>query len=344
MVSNVESAADRSKIRVIATYSGGLDSILAAVFMKRLGFDVLLLHVQHLFSANEIGRQRLREAADRAGLPLTIIDASEQHLETIRYPKHGYGQGMNPCIDCRIFMLKIAKQVMEEEAAAFVVTGEVLGQRPKSQHYKALLQAAEESGLGERLLRPLCAQLLPDTLPVIEGWIHRDELLAIQGRSRGAQMQLAEEFGVSDYPQPAGGCVLIEKAYAGRVRDAFGHLGKDEVGLTQFRLFHFGRHFRLAENVKIIVGRNHEENEQLARLSEGRLRIDPLDVMGPTTLVEGQPSDEQLQVCCALAARYCDHEAGVDLRLKVASQDGERVLSVVPLSIDDPRILEWRIG
>ena len=344
MVSNVEPAADRSKIRVIATYSGGLDSILAAVFMKRLGFDVLLLHVQHLFSANEVGRQRLREAAKTAELPLTIIDASEQHLETIRYPKHGYGQGMNPCIDCRIFMLKIAKQVMEEEAAAFVVTGEVLGQRPKSQHYKALLQAAEESGLGERLLRPLCAQLLPDTLPVIEGWIHRDELLAIQGRSRGAQMQLAEEFGVSDYPQPAGGCVLIEKAYAGRVRDAFGHLGKDEVGLTQFRLFHFGRHFRLAENVKVIVGRNHEENEQLARLSEGRLRIDPLDVMGPTTLVEGQPSDEQLQVCCALAARYCDHEAGVELRLKVASQDDERVLSVIPLSIDDPRILEWRIG
>ena len=344
MVSNVEPAADRSKVRVIATYSGGLDSILASVFMKRLGFDVLLLHVQHLFSANEVGRQRLREAAKTAELPLTIIDASEQHLETIRYPKHGYGQGMNPCIDCRIFMLKIAKQVMEEEAAAFVVTGEVLGQRPKSQHYKALLQAAEESGLGERLLRPLCAQLLPDTLPVIEGWIHRDELLAIQGRSRGTQMQLAEEFGVSDYPQPAGGCVLIEKAYAGRVRDAFGHLGKDEVGLTQFRLFHFGRHFRLAENVKVIVGRNHEENEQLARLSEGRLRIDPLDAMGPTTLVEGQPSDEQLQVCCALAARYCDHEAGVELRLKVASQDGERVLSIVPLSIDDPRILEWRIG
>ncbi len=275
---------------------------------------------------------------------MTIIDASEQHLGTIRYPKHGYGQGMNPCIDCRIFMLKIAKQVMEEEAAAFVVTGEVLGQRPKSQHYKALLQAAEESGLGDRLLRPLCAQLLPDTLPIIEGWIHRDELLAIQGRSRGEQMQLAEEFGVSDYPQPAGGCVLIEKAYAGRVRDAFGHLGKDEVGLTQFRLFHVGRHFRLGEDVKVIVGRNHEENEQLARLSEGRLRIDPLDVMGPTTLVEGSPSDEQLHVCCALAARYCDHEAGVALQLKVVSHDGERVLSVVPLSIDDPRILEWRIG
>lgn len=344
MVSDVESKKTKADIRVIATYSGGLDSILAAVFMQRLGFDVLLLHVQHLFSANEIGRQRLREAADQAGLPLMIIDASEQHLETIRHPKHGYGQGMNPCIDCRIFMLKIAKRVMEEEGASFVVTGEVLGQRPKSQHYKALLQASEESGLGDRLLRPLCAQLLPDTLPVTEGWIQRDELLAIQGRSRGEQMRLAEELGVTDYPQPAGGCVLIEKTYAKRVRDAFGHLGKEHVGLTQFRLFGLGRHFRMAENVKVIVGRNQAENEQLATSSEGRLRVDPLEIMGPTTLIEGHPSEEQLLICCALAARYCDSEADVAVRMNVVSQDGEKILSVLPMSKDDPRILEWRIG
>jgi tRNA-uridine 2-sulfurtransferase len=344
MVSNVELTNDKATIRVIAAYSGGLDSILTAVFMKRLGFDVLLLHVQHLFSANEEGRQRLRDAADRAGLPLRIVDASEQHLETIRHPKHGYGQGMNPCVDCRIFMLRIAKQVMEDEGASFVVTGEVLGQRPKSQHYKALLQASEESGLGNRLVRPLCAQLLPETLPVTEGWIQQGELLAIQGRSRGEQMRMATEFGVSDYPQPAGGCVLIEKTYAKRVRDAFGHLGKEAVGLTQFRLFGLGRHSRIAENVKVIVGRNHEENEKLAMLSEGRIRIDPIDVMGPTTLVEGSPSDEQLLTCCSLAARYCDHKVGEEVQLKVASENGERIFSVLPLSTDDPRILEWRIG
>ncbi|MBU1050522.1 hypothetical protein KKG90_10940, partial [Candidatus Bipolaricaulota bacterium] len=251
MVSDVGSAKNRSAIRVIAAYSGGLDSILAAVFMQKLGFDVLLLHVQHLFSANAAGRQRLREAAGRAGLPLLIEDASEQHLETIRHPKHGYGQGMNPCIDCRIFMLRIARRVMEENGAAFVVTGEVLGQRPKSQHYKALLQAAEESGLGSRLVRPLCAQLLPETFPVTEGWIKQSDLLAIQGRTRGEQMRLAASYGVSDYPQPAGGCVLIEKAYANRVRDAFSHLGKDVVGLTQFRLFGLGRHLRMDEDVKV---------------------------------------------------------------------------------------------
>lgn len=344
MGSNVELAEQDKSIRVIAAYSGGLDSILAAVFMQRLGFDVQLLHVQHLFSANEAGRERLRVAADRAGLPLRIVDASEEHLETIRRPKHGYGQGMNPCIDCRIFMLRIAKRVMEEEGAAFVVTGEVLGQRPKSQHLKALLQASEESGLGDRLLRPLCAQHLPDTLPVKEGWIKREDLLAIHGRSRHEQMHLAEEFGVSDYPQPAGGCVLIEKPYAHRVRDAFAHLGKDEVGLTQFRLFRTGRHFRLSDDVKIIVGRDEHENERLEALAEGRLRIEPLDVPGPTALVEGTPSQQDLLVCCALTARYCDHTPGDVVRLRVRSQDGEQIIVASPLDKNDPRLAAWSIG
>ena len=344
MVSNVEAPKKETAIRVIAAYSGGLDSILAALFMKRLGFDVLLLHVQHLFSANEVGRERLRTVAERAGLPLRIVDASEEHLETIRRPKHGYGQGMNPCIDCRIFMLKVAKRVMEEEGARFVVSGEVLGQRPKSQHFKALLQAAEESGLDDRLLRPLCARHLPDTLPVKEGWIEREDLLAIHGRGRSEQMRLAEEFEVSEYPQPAGGCLLIEKTYAKRVRDAFEHLGKDKVGVTQFRLFRYGRHFRIAENVKLIVGRNQEENEKLEALAHGRVRIDPSDVMGPTTLVEGDPSEEQLRACCSLAARYCDHEMGGEIRMEVVSQEDKRIVSVVPLAVDDPHIVEWRIG
>ena len=344
MGNSMESQRDRSSIRVIATYSGGLDSILAAVLMKRLGFDVLLLHVQHLFSTGEAGRNRLRDAAKRAGLSLRIVDASEEHLETIRRPQHGYGQGMNPCIDCRIFMLKIANRVREEEGAEFVVSGEVLGQRPKSQHLKALAIAAEESGLGDRLLRPLCANLLPDTRPVVEGWIRKDELFAIHGRSRSTQMALAEEFGVTDYPQPAGGCVLIEKSYAGRVRDAFRHLGKDEVGLTQFQLFRLGRHYRLSDSVKVIVGRNQSENERLTELAGGRIRIDPLNVMGPTTLVEGCPTEDEVLLGAALAARYCDHEGRTELQMRVVSHESDRTVAVAPLSPDDPRLAAWRIG
>ncbi|MFC2078704.1 hypothetical protein ACFLSZ_01850 [Candidatus Bipolaricaulota bacterium] len=331
-----------SRVKAIAATSGGLDSVIAAVFVSRLGIDVTLLHVKHFFCASKGKCARLQQQADRVGLPLRVVDAQVEHLETVRYPQHGYGVGMNPCVDCRIFLLKIAKRVMEEEGAEFVITGEVLGQRPKSQHLKALMQVSEETGLGDRLFRPLSANLLPETLPVKEGWIRREDLLSIQGRSRQHQMALAAELGITEYPQPAGGCVLAEKAYAARVRDAFEHLGKDLVDLEQFRLLRIGRHYRIAENVKIIVGRNQEENERLETMSQGRVRIDPLDVMGPTTLVEGSPSEEQLQVCCALAARYCDHDAEKEIRMQLVS-DEKRTLSVVPLANDDPRILEWRI-
>ena len=302
-----------------------------------------MLHVQHFFCSSKGKCALIQLQADRVGLRLRIVDAQVEHLETVRYPQHGYGVGMNPCVDCRIFLLKIAKRVMEEEGAEFVITGEVLGQRPKSQHIKALMQVAEETGLGDRLLRPLSANLLPETLPVTAGWIKREDLLSIQGRSRQHQMALATELGITEYPQPAGGCVLAEKAYAARVRDAFEHLGKDLVDLEQFRLLRIGRHFRIAENVKIIVGRNQGENEQLEGLAGGRLRIDPLDVMGPTTLVEGDPSEEQLLLCCSLAARYCDHEPGVEIRMQVVTPNGVEVASALPLEVDDPRILEWRI-
>ena len=335
---------EKQDVRVVAAYSGGLDSILAALWMKRLGFDVLLVHVQHLFSANEQGRRRLREIADRAGLPLRVVDASEDHLETIRRPKYGYGQGMNPCIDCRIFMLKVAKRVMEEEGARFVVTGEVLGQRPKSQHKNALIRAAEESGLGDRLLRPLCAHHLPETLPEKEGWIRREDLLSIHGRSRHEQMELADALGVTDYPQPAGGCVLIEKTYAARVRDAFDHLGVDAVDVTQFRLFRLGRHFRISETVKLMVGRDQGENEALATFADGRILLEPVGVPGPTSLVEGSPSPEELMLCCALSARYCDHETNEPLDLHVVRAGASEICSVRPLALTDPRIAAWRIG
>ena len=334
---------NREEIKVIAAFSGGLDSILAAVFMRSLGFNVTLLHVQHLFSASAEGRERLKHAAEHVGLPLIIEDASVDHLETIRHPKHGYGRGMNPCIDCRIFMLKIAKRVMESQGAEFVITGEVLGQRPKSQHHKALLQAADESGLGDRLVRPLCAQLLPDTLPVTKGWVKREELLSISGRSRQQQMALAEKLGVQDYPQPAGGCVLIEQTYADRVRDAFTHLGADAVDRNQFELFRFGRHFRISETVKAIVGRDHADNLKLAELAGARWRMDPIEVMGPTTLVEGEATAEELELIAGLAARYCK-DSDITILMALVREGEERTLTAVPWPKDDPRIEEWRIG
>jgi len=336
--------SETKSVKAIAAFSGGLDSLLAAEVTKRAGADVTLLHVRHLFSADETGLGRLRAAAERLSFPLRVEDVSEDHLETIRRPKHGYGQGMNPCVDCRIFMLKVAKRVMEEEDAQFVVTGEVLGQRPKSQHYQALMQAAEESGLGDRLVRPLSANLLPDTLPVTEGWIGKESLLSIQGRSRELQMALAKELGIIDYPQPAGGCLLIEKAYATRLRDAFEHHGVDAVDLEAFRLLRHGRHFRISEGVKVIVGRNKWENAMLDGFARGRIHAEPIGVMGPTTLVEGGPTDEELRLALSIAARYCDTEGASAVSFNVRVEESSRRIEAPQLDSDDPRIVAWRIG
>ncbi len=304
----------------------------------------MLLHVLHLWSGGEPTRQRIRGAAARAGLPLRVVDACEEHLNVVRHPRHGYGSAVNPCLDCHIFMLRIGKQVMEEEGADFVVSGEVLGQRPKSQHYGALCDVAKESGLGDLLVRPLSANLLPETLPVREGWLRREDLLSVRGRGREAQLALAAEFGIEDFPQPAGGCLLTEKAYGARVFDAFDHVGADAVGRAEFEILRVGRHFRLSERMKVVVGRDEGENAILVGYAGGRTLIDPpLSVMGPSSLVEGDPSEEELSLAASLAARYCDHAGTTPIAMDVTTKGERRTVVVAPLDAADPRLSEWRV-
>jgi tRNA U34 2-thiouridine synthase MnmA/TrmU len=330
-------------IKAIALLSGGLDSTLAAALIKGTGIEVIGLTVRILFNAGRSRSQQIEAVADALGIPLRTLDLSEEHLDVVRHPRHGYGAGMNPCIDCRTFMLKAAKLVMEDEGAQFVVTGEVLGQRPMSQHYQALMQAAEESGLSDRLLRPLSANLLPDTLPVKEGWIKQEDLLAIRGRGRQEQMALAKKFGIRDYPSPAGGCLLVEKAYSARLRDAFSHIGRDVMKKADFLLLRYGRHFRLSDRTKVIVGRNEKENAALLELSSAHVRIEPVEVMGPLSLIEGSPSDDELHLAAALTARYCDHDDERPITLRVTRSGEEETIAIAPLLADDPRIPSWRI-
>jgi len=329
--------------RAIAMLSGGLDSTLAAAVVKRAGIEVIGLSVQNMFGTDHRRREHLERAAAQLGIPLRVIDKSEEHLDVVRHPRHGYGAGMNPCVDCRIFMLRVAKEVMEEEGAQFVVTGEVLGQRPMSQHRRALLLVAEESGLGDRLLRPLSANLLPDTLPVKKGWLKREDLYSISGRSRAPQRTLAEELGIVDYPQPAGGCLLTEKVYSARLRDAFARLGPDGVDREGFLLLRYGRHFRLSDAVKVIIGRNEAENEILAGFSSGRIVLEPIGTMGPTTLVEGEPCRDELLLAAALAARYCDRSGDAPISFEVRKDGAVETITATPLPPDDPRIEAWRI-
>jgi len=240
-------------------------------------------------------------------------------------------------------MLKAALRVMEEEGAQFVITGEVLGQRPMSQHRRAMDVAAVESGLGDRLLRPLSANLLPDALPVKEGWISRADLFSISGRSRQEQMALAEQLGITDYPQSAGGCILTDKVYGARLRDAFAHVSKDAMGIDEFVVLRYGRQFRISKRAKAFVGRNEAENEALAKYARGRYTIEPTSVPGPLTLVEGDPSEEDLLLTTRIAARYCDHEEGVPVALEISNGGNTRTVEATPLPADDPRLASWRI-
>jgi hypothetical protein len=202
---------------------------------------------------------------------------------------------------------------------------------------------ARRSGLEDRLFRPLSARFLPEALPIARGWIRLEDLPAITGRGRGEQIALAADLGIVHVPQSAGGCLLTEKVYASRLRDAFAHHDPDALPREAFELLGVGRQFRLSDTTKVIVGRDERENEELERLAGTRLQIVPRDTVGPTTLVEGVPNAAEIRLAAGLAARYCDHEGDTPLAMRLIGEAEEHIVEVTPLARDDPRIGEWRI-
>ena len=299
-----------AKIKALSLFSGGLDSILATRLILDQGVDVEAINFANLFcSCKEEKNCAAVEAAKQLGVPLKLVTVGNDYLRMVRKPKHGYGKNMNPCVDCKIFMAKKAKKYAKEIGAAFVFTGEVLDERPMSQNYKALRIIEEESCLKGRLLRPLSAKLLPQTVAEREGLINRERLLAIRGRSRKPQIKLAEELGIAGYPSPAGGCLLTCKEFASRLRDLFKH--KRRCSMADAALLKVGRHFRFGAN-KIIVGRNEAENEVLAR---EKVRNDYFfevpDVSSPTSLLQGSKTKRAVELAAALTAFYSDAESKV---------------------------------
>lgn len=241
--------------------SGGLDSILAAKIILEQGIEVIGV----AFTTPFFNSQGAEQAAKALGIPLRILDITETHLEMLRQPKHGYGRNMNPCIDCHILMLREAGRVMDGEGGDFLFTGEVLGQRPMSQNKGALRVVERESGYEGLILRPLSAKLLPETIPEQSGKVNRERLLAITGRSRKHQMELAKGYHIEAYLTPAGGCLLTDPAFSRRLRDLFHH--QDPVQIRDIELLKIGRHLRLSPAVKVIVGRRAQDNERIARLA-----------------------------------------------------------------------------
>ncbi|MDD2703668.1 MAG: tRNA 4-thiouridine(8) synthase ThiI [Candidatus Omnitrophica bacterium] len=303
-------------MKAIALISGGLDSSLAAGFIKRLGIEVVGLHC-HIPFYPRPKKQVLsaQEYVRRIGTDLDIemktVDPGEDFLEMVKNPKFGYGSNINPCIDCRIFMLRKAAVLMEMEGARFVVTGEVLHQRGMSQHREAFQNIDKESGLEGFIVRPLSAKLLPQTIPEKEKWLDRDDLLGWSGRTRKPQIRLAEELGIREYPNPAGGCLLTDVGFSRRMKDLIvaGGFRMDDVELLKW-----GRHFRVSPQAKLVVGRDRMENEQIAGLArEGDYLFMPIEeAAGPTVLGRGEINGRFIELACKLTCFYCDNSGTIN--------------------------------
>lgn len=291
--------------KAIALLSGGLDSALAVALMTAQGMDVEGVFFSSPFcQCSRNGKCQAIDMARALGIRLKMITKDEEYIEVVRKPRHGYGRGLNPCIDCRIFMLRKAKEYAEKVGASIIVTGEVLGERPMSQHRRALEVIEKEAGLKGRILRPLSAKLLPETEAEENGLVDRDKLLDISGRSRKRQIELAKNLKIKGYACPAGGCLLTDKHFARRLRDLFNN--KKRVALEDIELLKIGRHFRHGPS-KIVVGRNEDENKRLLGLKkENEYHFEVSACGSPITLLQGPESEEAVKIAAVLTAHYSD--------------------------------------
>ena len=293
-----------TRVKAIGLLSGGLDSILATEMILKQGIEVTAFNVRSPFCLCKKNGCAAVDAAKQLNVPLKMVAAGNDYLRMLRKPKHGYGRNMNPCIDCRIFLFKKAKRYAKEIGADIIFTGEVLDERPMSQHYPAMMLIEKEAGLKGKILRPLSAKLLPETAVEKKGLVDRSKLMDIEGRSRKPQFKLAEEFNIKDYPCPAGGCLLTYEEYAKKIRDLFNH--KKRVSLTDIALLRIGRHFRSGKN-KIIVGRNEAENKLLtAGKIKSDYRFESANIVGPTTLLQGPKTKNAIETAAKLTAFYSD--------------------------------------
>jgi len=329
-------------VKAIGLLSGGLDSTLAIKLMLEQGIEVFAINfVTPFCTCTRKGcKLEAMRAAEELGVKLKVVAVGKEYIELVKNPKHGYGKNMNPCIDCRIFMFRRAKQYMEEMGAAFVFTGEVLGERPMSQRLEAMKIIERESGLEGRLLRPLSAKLLKPTIPELEGLVDREKLLAIQGRSRKPQMVLAQNFDIKDYPCPAGGCRLTDPGFARRIKDAFQH---SEDSLKDMELLKYGRHFRLPSGAKVVVGRNKEENEVILKMaSPSSTLLEVREAPSPITLLCKGITPKDIELAASICLRYSDYK---DMEGKVyywkKKDNIEKTVEVK--RIEEDKLAEYRI-
>ncbi len=341
--------------KAVALISGGLDSMLAAKVIMEQGVHVEGINFYtgfcveghtHAIRKKDKAKPKRNNSlwvAEQLGIKLHIVDVIEEYKDVLINPKHGYGANLNPCLDCKVFMVNKAKQWIEENDFDFIITGEVIGQRPMSQRKDTMPVIAKESGADDRLLRPLCGKNLPATLPEKEGWIKREGLYDFSGRTRKPQMALAEQYGFTDYAQPAGGCCfLTDKNYSTKLVDLWTVRGHKEYELDDIMLLKVGRHIRPNKNFKMIVAREDGENKYLQGYKKSFVSMVSISHGGPVVLIDGTPSDTDLELAARITARYGQGRDADEVEVQVLQQGVEKSLHVKPLGKDEiPK--EWYV-
>ena len=294
-------------IKAVALISSGLDSLLSAIVIKRLGIDVIGLHCQFKFdpTSSKADLCRLQELFKPYDIPVIIKDTTNDFLKLFLDPAHGYGSEMNPCIDCRLLTLQYGKMYMDEISAKFLITGEVVGQRPMTQNKPTIFHIDKMSGLKGLILRPLSAKILPPTIPEERSWVDREKLYDFSGRSRKSQIALAAELGIEDYNQPAGGCLLTDPQWSKRMKKLIDHHSRDEISIESIQMIRLGRHFWPKDHLWVVVGRHEADNQMLELYKKGRWTFQPVDVEGPLAIAENVKNDNDREVVAGIVARYC---------------------------------------
>ena len=344
------------KKKAVALISGGLDSLLAAKVMLEQGIHVEGINFYtgfcveghtHAIRKKDKAKPKRNNAlwsAEQLGIKLHIIDIIDEYKDVLINPKHGYGANMNPCLDCKIFMISKAKQWMEENGFDFIITGEVMGQRPMSQRKDLLPVVVRESGADDLLVRPLCAKNLAATLPEREGWIDREKMKGFSGRNRKPQMALAKEYGFEDYATPAGGCCfLTDKSYSDKLVDLWQARNKKEYELDDIMLLKVGRHLRPAPHYKLIVSREDGENKFLQGYKKRFGFIEIKSHNGPLTLIDGEVSEEDLKLASRIAARFSQGRDADSVTVSTTTKDGEeKLFDIAPMPASEIK-QEWYI-
>lgn len=342
-------APSRPRPKAIALISGGLDSMLAARVILAEGCHVEGINFYtgfcieghtHAIRQRKLGKPKRNDAlwvAAELGIELHIIDVSEEYKDVLINPRYGYGAHMNPCLDCKCFMVRKAHQWMLANDFDFIITGEVVGQRPKSQRRDTMPVVARESGAGDRLLRPLCAKGLPPTLPEREGWVNREHLHGFSGRSRKPQMALAEAFGLTDYAQPSGGCCFLTDArYSAKLADLWAARGERAYEIDDIMLLKVGRHVRPRPHFKLIIAREEGENRFMEGYRRRFIHLESISHPGPTTLVDGAPDDDDLVLAARLTARFGKGRDADNVTVRITRPDGgAESVTVTPMSPEE---------